>query len=159
LERDGSSYPFFVRIMANIFTTQTSMKIFTLGCYLLLVISFIHLIGHLILARPQNPAEAEMVQFMQTHVKHVVGGKMTLWDLQTGLNWCHTLFFAGLGSLNLYLSKILERSALKNISRINAIILFSGAVISFIWFFWFPVISFALPAVIFFLCAIRHKPV
>jgi hypothetical protein len=155
----AAAIPFLLGSMANIFTTKKHMKIFTSGCYLLLVISAIHFIGHLILARPQNPDEAEMVQFMQTHVKHVVGGKMTLWDLQTGLNWCHTLFFAGLGSLNLYLSKILERPALKNISRINAVIFSSGTVISLIWFFWFPVISFALPAVIFFLSTIRHKPV
>jgi hypothetical protein len=128
-----------------------------MGSYLLFAISAFHITGHLILARPQNPAEEQMVHFMQTHVKYVVGGKMTLWDLQTGLNWCYSLFFAGLGSLNLYLSGTLEASVLKNISWINAAIFSSGAVISLIWFFWFPVISFALPAVIFLLCAIRLK--
>jgi hypothetical protein len=144
--------------MASIFYyANPDMKIFRFGCYLLVVIAVVQLTGHLILSHPQNPADEEMVHYLQTQVKHVAGGKMTLWDLQTGLNWCYALFFAGFGCLNLYLSHVMEPLVLKTVSRINTILFLLGILISLIWFFWFPVISFLVVALCFFFSAIRLK--
>lgn len=156
----AAAIPFLFVSWQNIFRVGSkppSMKVFRIGCYILLTIALSHSIGQLFFTEPKGQAEKEAVAFMQTHSKIVAGGKMSLWDIQNGLSWCYALFFASIGSLNLYLSREISESHLKTVSWINAITFLLGSFVSLVYFFWLPVLSFATASCCFFLAAIRLR--
>lgn len=131
------------------------MKYYRIGSFVLLVIAFSHATGQVLFTEPRSAGEKEIAIFMQARTKHVAGGKMSMWDIQNGLSWCYALFFAFLGSLNLYLSRTIERPKLKTLGLMNAVALFAGAIISIIYFFWLPVLSFAAAGACFLISALQ----
>jgi hypothetical protein len=135
-----------------------SLKYFKIGCYVLVFIACAHLVGHFLPVNASNETESQLLFLMNSYPKKILGGKMTMMDIQKGLSLCYSLFFLSSGTLNLYLirKKLINESSLKPIALINTITFGIGTVISLIYFFWLPVISFLI-ATFFFSMSVIQK--
>jgi hypothetical protein len=141
------------------------MPYFRIACFLLLFICASHLAGHFFLLPhfkltenltgqiPANDTERHLLALMNSYKKMVGGTPVSMMDIQNGLSLAYSLFFLWLGSLNLLLYKPIRRNhrLLSRISYLNACMLFLGAIISAIYFFWLPIASFAATMVLFLL--------
>jgi hypothetical protein len=145
------------------------MQFFRVGSILLILISVSHFIGHFVLIPhlqlihnftgklPANEVERQMLTLMNHYHKKVGGENISMMDIQNGLSFCYGLFFLWAGVLNLLLLKGLVRNKrlLMQISLFNAAILAIGGVISIGYFFWLPVASFFVTAVLFAIAAFK----
>ena len=142
------------------------MVYFRIACVVLLLISISHLTGHFLLYPrlqltnqisehfPSNKTEEDLLRLMNDYQREVGGKSLTFMDIQNGLSLCYGLFFFWLGLINLMMAKGLIRNKrmLSQICLFNGAMLLAGVVISFVYFFWLPLVSF-LVAMIFFLVA------
>jgi hypothetical protein len=131
---------------------------FKAGSYTLVVVSISHLIGQFWLTRPANNTERELMHLMTSYEKKIAGGSLSMMEVQDGLSLSYALFFLFAGCMNLFLAQAIhDNSVLKPISLINALTFFVGAVISILYFFWLPVVSFTLPMVCFTLAGMNMR--
>ena len=88
---------------------------------------------------------------MNEYERSIGGSRLSVMDLQTGLSLAYALFILWSGVLNLMISKGLVRNKrlLVQISMFNAVVLFLGAWISWSYFFWLPLVSFLVAAILF----------
>lgn len=147
------------------------MQFFRIASVLLVIISLSHLCGHLFVIPelqlthnfsgqlPANETEQKLFSLMSDYQKDVGGSRVSMMDLQTGLSLAYALFFLWAGILNLMISKGLVRNKrlLTQISMLNAVILFAGAWISWSYFFWLPMVSFLVSAVLFVVGSFRMQ--
>ena len=138
---------------------SSALFFFRTGSYALLLVSMAHLIGHFGLQRPASETERKVIAVMKAYEKEVAGGSMSMIDLVDGLNLCYALFFLFAGIINLYLANTRseDRELLKTISFLNASLLTAGLIISIIYFFWVPVVSFGVGAICFLIAGVRYK--
>lgn len=143
------------------------MRFFKIGSIVLLVISASHLAGHFMLvphfqlnnnftgAIPSNETEVKLLSLMNHYHKRIGGSPMSMMDIQNGLSLCYSLFFLWAGILNLMIYQSLRRNRIMliRLSYLNSAILFLGAIISLVYFFWLPVLSFATAMVLFLVAA------
>jgi hypothetical protein len=80
-------------------------------------------------------------------------------DLQDGFSLCYALLFLWTGSLSLYLSYKIhpQTKTLRMVSGLNAGVLALGLVISILYFFWLPAVSFAVAMILFILALLKLK--
>lgn len=139
------------------------MPYFRIACFVLLITSASHLAGHFFLVPhfqlihnitgkiPANETEKELLTLMNHYHKKVGGAQMSMMDIQQGLSLTYALFFFWMGALNLLLYKPIRRNhrLLARISYLNTAMLGVGVTIAIIYFFWLPIVSFALAMVFF----------
>ena len=139
------------------------MQFFRVASALLVLISLAHLCGHLFFIPelqlttnfsgqlPANDTERNLLRLMSDYKRTVGGSQRSIMDLQTGLGLAYALFFLWCGILNLMLAKGLVRNKrlLVQISMFNAVMLFGGAWISWLYFFWLPLASFLTCGILF----------
>lgn len=147
------------------------MRYFRAGSIILIVISVSHLAGHFFLLPhlrlvnnitgelPANETERTLLQLMNEYHKNVSGASLSMMDLQNGLSLCYALFFLWTGILNLVMAKGLMRNKrlLAQISLLNSVILFIGAIVAVKYFFWLPIASFVLAGMSFVVAAVRLR--
>ena len=142
------------------------MIYFRIACVVLILISVSHLTGHFVIYPrlqltnqlsdhfPSNKTEETLLQLMNEYHKQIGGKSLSFMDIQNGLSLCYALFFFWLGFVNLMIAKGLTRNRrmLSHICLFNSAMLLTGMVISFVYFFWLPFVSF-LAALVFFVIA------
>jgi hypothetical protein len=147
------------------------MQFFRIASILLIVISLSHIVGHLFLipqlqmvhslARSSPPVETgeKLMSLMQHYYSQVGGSDISIMEIQTGLSLCYSLFFLWTGILNLMIARGLSRNKrlLAQISMLNAVVLVAGAIVSYVYFFWLPIVSFLVTAGFFVVASIRMQ--
>jgi hypothetical protein len=147
------------------------MLYFRIACTILLMISASHLIGHFFLIPhlqltnnftgqlPANETEKNLFSLMNNYHRSIGGKEVSMMDIQIGLSLCYFLFFCWTGVLNFLLGKGLVRNKrlLSQICLVNAVMLLTGAIISFVYFFWLPLVSFTLAMIFFVLAAFKLR--
>jgi hypothetical protein len=147
------------------------MLFFRIASLVLLLIGISHLAGHFLLipqlnmtanfsgAIPGNETEHKLLDLMNNYSRDVGGFKISMMDIQNGLSLCYSIFFLWTGLLNLLLLKGLVRNKrlLSQISLLNVIVLVIGAFISTRYFFWLPMASFGLSAILYLIAALRIR--
>jgi hypothetical protein len=142
------------------------MLYFRIACFFLLFTGLSHLAGHFVLLPhftltysplPTESAERTTLDMMNSYHKVVGGREVSYMDIQNGLSLCYSLFFLWLGLTFLMIAKGLTRNKrmLSHISLFNAGMLLMGVVISYRYFFWVPLASFAIAMVLFIVAALR----
>jgi hypothetical protein len=136
-----------------------SVHFFKAGSYLCLLFPAFHITGHFLTRKPANETEKKLLYLMTFYEKKFAGGSMSMMNIVDGLNICYVLFFLYAGILNLLaVSKLHDNcSALRTLSGLNTILFFCGTVISFIYFFWMPVLIWASLTILFGLAWMRHR--
>jgi hypothetical protein len=151
-------------ILSHFFRPRATVKFsagqyFKAGSYVLIIVSIFHLFGQLFLSKPSNNTERELLYLMTTYKKEIAGASLSMMEIQDGLSLCYALFFLFTGCMNLFLANnIYDKAVLKPISLINALAFFVGTVISLVYFFWLPVVSFALAMTFFTLAGMKMRP-
>ncbi len=147
------------------------MQFFRIASILLIVIGISHLTGHFLIipylqlqhgmtsVLPSNEVETELLRLMNHYHKHIGGTPISMMDIQNGLSLVYALFFLWTGVLNLLLAKGLVRNKrlLSQISFLNAFVLLIGAWISYVYFFWLPLVSFIISAAAFIIAPLRMR--
>jgi hypothetical protein len=142
----------------NALVKFSARQYFKAGSYVLITVSILHLFGQLFLTKPNNTAERELLYLMTTYKKDIAGASLSMMEIQDGLSLCYALFFLFTGCMNFFIvNNIHDKAVLKPIALINALALFVGTVISIIYFFWLPVISFALAMTFFTLAGMKMR--
>jgi hypothetical protein len=137
---------------------HNNRKYFKLASLAALAVAISHLIGHMLPVKIENLTEAKLLTLMVTYQKHILGGVMSMMEIQNGLSLCYSLFFFTIAFINLQLLKRLNDVAvLKELSIIYALTMAVGAMISLRYFFWLPVISFLTLFVLFSLSVIKFQ--
>lgn len=146
------------------------MLYYRIACYLLMFTAASHLAGHFYLVpqfqlvhpvtggMPANETEHRLLTLMNDYHKRIGGSALSMMDIQNGLSLAYSLFFLWLGALNLLLLKPIRRNhrLLARISFLNVAMLAIGVVISFLYFFWLPVVSFFAILVFFLIAGIQY---
>jgi hypothetical protein len=147
------------------------MLFFRIACIVLILTSASHLAGHFFLIPqlhltdnfssvfPANETERSLMKMMNEYEKSVGGASVSMRDIQNGLSLCYGIFFLWTGILNIIISKGLVRNKrmLVQICFLNVAVLLIGAWISHLYFFWLPLSSFTITAILFGLAAFRFK--
>lgn len=148
------------------------MPIFRLAGIVLLFVSASHLTGHFLLIPgfrlagglsgglpPENATEKQLFVLMNEYHKEIGGKQMSMMDLQDGLSLCYSLFFALSGGLALLISRPIRRNhrLLTRISFLYAAALLAGMLISMVYFFWLPVVSFLIGSTLFLIAGIQFS--
>jgi hypothetical protein len=136
---------------------ETSIKLFTIGALLQILVAVGHVIGHFAMPRPANETEEKLVRMMSSYEKKVAGGKMSILESYDGLNISYGLFFLFAGVTNFFIRRK-HKTLIKPLSFLNASTMAIGCVVSIVYFFWIPVVYFSLTSS-FFLAAIFTHPV
>jgi hypothetical protein len=134
-------------------------KCFATGCTILLFIGTFHLIGHFWPPSFENPTEIQLMTLMKSYPKKIVGGYMTMMDIQNGLSLCYSLFFLSAGTFNLiaYRKDPVDWRLLKTLSLFNALVFSLVFIVAIIYFFWIPVVSSLLAAMAFIFARLNFK--
>ena len=127
-------------------TQPPQIQLFRSATFILLGIGFLHPIVHFLTRKPMNETERILFQLMHSYHKPIVGGELTMMDIQDGLNICYGMFFVALGIVNLYCLRHQQtnRSFIKGLGRIESVFFLLGAGISIIYFYWLPVVYFLI---------------
>lgn len=139
------------------------MQYFKAGSIALIIISISHLAGHFLLVphfqlihnytglMPANGTEKELLTLMNHYHRRIGGSPMSMMDIQQGLSLCYSLFFFWMGVLNLTVYRTLRRTRglIGRLAFLNAGMLAVGTIICAIYFFWLPVFSFGIAAILF----------
>jgi hypothetical protein len=136
------------------------VNVFRLGGYAAIFIGIAHLIGHSLPVEVENVTEARLLDVMTHYDKKVLGGKMSMMDIQNGLSLCYSIFFLTIGSLciSLVTTEPRDRQVIFKASAIMATSFALGTLISLIYFFWLPVVSFLTLSLIFGFVVMRLRP-
>lgn len=147
------------------------MPFFRLAGIVLLFVSASHLAGHFLLVPgfrlagglsglpPENATEKQLIVLMNEYHKEIGGKQISMMDIQDGLSLCYALFFALSGGLALLIFRPIRRNhrLLTRISFLYAAALLAGMLISMIYFFWLPVVSFLFGSTLFLIAGIQFS--
>lgn len=133
-------------------------SLFKAGSYILIVAAIVHLVGHFWFVYHANAEERHLMELMAAYQKRIAGGSMPMTDILHGLNVCYSLFFVFAGILNIVLTNhTADPQLLKKISVVNAYTYTLGLIISLVYFYWIPVVVFAVVTVCFAYSAIKAR--
>jgi hypothetical protein len=107
--------------------------------------------GHFQEMIPQNESEEKLLELMNNYEINVGTTSFTMMGLQKGFSLCFSLLFLWSGVISLYLVSRagMTTKALRHVSLINSIALFTGTIISLTYFFFAPTLCFALACIFF----------
>jgi uncharacterized membrane protein len=144
------------------------MVYFRIAGFVLLLISAFHLAGHFLIipyfSLSKNFAgdfaagstEKQLLDLMNNYHREINGKPISMMDIQEGLSLCYALFFAFLGAIAMVIWKPVRRNhrLLARISFLYTAGLLVGMLISMIYFFWLPAVSFFIAALLFLIAGI-----
>jgi hypothetical protein len=137
---------------------RNNTTLFRWGSGLAIITGASHLVGHFLPIPIENTHEAELLSLMTSYQKPILGGAMSMMDIQNGLSLCYSLFFFLFGIANFHVIKrAVDYKLINDLSKVYAIGMFIGTLISLRYFFWLPVISFLTLALIFSISAIQLR--
>ena len=127
-------------------------RLFRLGGWVCVATAVSHLIGHLLPIPISGLAEAQLIDQMVHIKKDVMGGSLTMMDVQNGLSLCYSLFFLIIGIICLVIYRSGQVKIMRDVSIVLSAGFFTGAMISLVYFFWIPTVTFFMLMTIFALC-------
>lgn len=130
-------------------TLSPQLKLFRTASIVLILIGISHPVIHFATRNPKNDTEEELFRQMAMYQKPMIGGEMSMLQLQDGLNICYGVFLLFFGVVNLYCFAQTDRdsSFIKGLSRIESMMFLACFVVSIIFFFWVPAVYLGLFAV------------
>lgn len=136
------------------------MIFYKIGCYVLILTCFFHLVGHFQEPAPTDDSQKQLLDLMANYQVDIGNGAtITMMEIQKGFSLCFSLLFLWSGALSLFLVKQFgsNTAALRKVAIINTIALSVGTGISLIYFFFIPTTCFLLALIFFVLALIRIK--
>jgi uncharacterized membrane protein len=144
------------------------MVYFRIAGFVLLLISAFHLAGHFLILPyfslsknfvgnfADGSTEKQLLDLMNNYHKDINGKPISMMDIQHGLSLCYSLFFAFLGAIVLVIWKPVRRNhrLLARISFLYTTGLLGGMLISMIFFFWLPAVTFFVASLLFLIAGI-----
>ncbi len=123
------------------------MKYFKIGNYILLATCILHLMGHFSENTPSNDTERQMMELVNTYTMDLGGGiHRTMMDLFKGFSLFYSLFLMTLFLFNYRVMVFFgdQRDFMKKWAVSVFSVLIVGTALSFVYFFWPPIIFILL---------------